>query len=112
MLLLCVSAGTDVSRSATHTAENKFTATMVRIKIAANLASLDALRLYPLKRQANFGKNLMRDHTLETATPEEIHNQQFSADGELMLNLENETYKDYMLDNTYRALQLNSSIRE
>lgn len=99
--------GTDVSRSATHTAENKFTATMARIKIAANLASLDAASALSVKSvKANFGKNLMRDHTLGTATPEEIHNQQFSADGELMLNLENETYKDYMLDNTYRALRI------
>ena len=99
--------GTDVSRSATYTAENKFTATHARVKIAADLASLDAASALSIKSvKANFGKNVMRDHTLGTATPEEIHNQQFSADGELMLNLENETYKDYMLNNTYRALRI------
>ena len=99
--------GADVSRSATYTAENKFTATHARVKIAADLASLGAASALSIKSvKANFGKNVMRDHTLGTATPEEIHNQQFSADGELMLNLENETYKDYMLNNSYRALRI------
>lgn len=99
--------GTDVSRSATYTAENKFTATMARVKIAANLAALDAASVLSIKSaKVNFGKNAMRDHSLGTVTPEEIHNQQFSADGELSLNLEDETYKNYMLDNSYRALRV------
>lgn len=99
--------GVDVSRSSTYTAENKFTAIHAVVKIAANLAALDAASALSIKSaKCEFAKNVVRDHTLGTATPEEIHNQQFSAQGELAFNLENETYKDYMLNNTYRALRI------
>ena len=41
-----------------------------------------------------------------TVEPEDILNQQISVEGSLELNLEDDTYRDYMLNGTYRAMQI------
>jgi len=93
--------------TASYTLENKFVSRMIKVKLAANIAGLAAASEIDIKSVSlTVAKNLTRDHLLGTCDPEDIHNQQFNVEGEMVINLENTTYKDYYLDNTYRAMQI------
>lgn len=99
------SVGATVSKS--YVAENKFTAKHANVKIAANLAALDAASNVAVKNfRITFNKNLMRDHDLGTVSAIDILNQSISVEGQLELLYEDNTYRDYMLDGTYKALRL------
>lgn len=99
--------GVDTSWSGVASTENRFVARHVRIKIASNLAGLDAASELDLK-SANItvNKNVTRDHVLGTYDPDDIFNQQFGAEGSVSLNLTDDTYKDFMLNNSYRAMRI------
>lgn len=100
-------AGDDSSVTATYTAENRFLAQHVSVKLADTVAGLGAATEIPLKSfNVTFTKNVVRDHNIGTIEPTEIHNQQFSVEGQFTLNLENDTYKDLMIDGTYKAMRL------
>lgn len=88
-------------------AETKFTKKHVSIKLAANLAGLAAASAISIKRlNIVISKNVTLDDVLGTAEPEDILNQQLSIEGELMLNYEDETYKNYMRQGTSRAMEI------
>lgn len=79
----------------------------VGVKFAANVGALTAATAVSLKSlELNINKNTMFDNVIGTAEPEDILNQQFSVEGSISLNLEDDTYKDYMLDGTYRAMEI------
>jgi hypothetical protein len=42
-----------------------------------------------------------------TVEPEDILSQEISVEGSLTLNLEDDTYRNYMLAGTYRAMEIN-----
>jgi len=89
------------------TAENKFTKKHVGIKVAANIAGLAAATVLSIKNLVlTIKSNVKMDDVLGTAEPEDFLNQQFSIEGELTLNYEDETWKTYMTDGTYKALQI------
>ena len=93
--------------SATFTAENKFLGRHVNIKIAdttGDLAAASVLNVKELSLEIN--KNVMRDHALSTVQAVDILNQKIEIMGTLTLDLEDETYKDYMLDGSYKALRI------
>ena len=50
--------------------------------------------------------NTKFDSVLGTVEPEDILGQQFSVEGSLELNKEDETYRNYMLGGTYRAMDI------
>lgn len=79
----------------------------VAVKFAANVGALSAATAVSLKSlELNINKNTTFDNVIGTAEPEDILNQQFTVEGSISLNLEDDTYKDYMLDGTYRAMEI------
>lgn len=92
---------------ATLTAENKFTKKHLQFKIATNLSGLAAASTISLKKLSlKIAKNVMLDDVLGTAEPEDILNQQLSVEGELELNYEDETYKNYMKLGSSKAMEI------
>lgn len=79
----------------------------VSVKVAANVGALSAATPISVKNlELNINKNTVFDSVIGTVEPEDILNQQFSVEGSLNLNFEDDTYKDLMLDNTYRAMEI------
>lgn len=66
---------------------------------AATPISLNALEI-------NFNKNVLNDVVMGTVEPEDNLNQQLSVEGSITLRLEDDTYRDYMLGGTYRAMEM------
>lgn len=86
---------------------SKFLHQHLIFKLAANVASLTAATAISLKKlELNFNRNTMFDGVMGTVEPEDILNQQLSVEGSLTLNLEDDTYRDYMLNGTYRAMEV------
>ena len=97
---------------------NKFLHQHLVVKLASSIAGLSGATGISLKKlELEIKSNAKFDSVLGTVEPEDILNQQFSVEGTLELNKEDETYRNYMLGNTYRALDIsliraaNSSIQ-
>lgn len=86
---------------------SKFLHQHVSVKLAAAVGNLSAATAISLKNlEFTINKNAMFDSVMGTVEPEDILNQQISVEGSLELNLEDDTYRDYMLNGTYRAMQI------
>ena len=86
---------------------NKFLHQHLQFKLAATVGALSASTAISLKSfDLTISKNTMFDGVMGTVEPEDILNQQFSVEGSLNLNLEDDTYRDYMLNGTYRAMDV------
>lgn len=86
---------------------NKFLHQHLVFKLASATAGLSGASAISLKGLTlNINANTIKDDVLGTLAPEDILNQQFSVDGSITLNKEDETYRNYMLDGTYRAMQV------
>ena len=89
------------------TAETKFTKKHLGFKVASALGGLTAASTVSVKSLSlNISKNVELDDVLGTAEPEDILNRQISVEGEIKLNYEDETWKNYMRDNTNRAMEI------
>lgn len=76
-------------------------------KLATTVGGLAAASAVSLKKlELNFNANTKFDSVLGTVEPEDILGQQFSVEGTLELNKEDETYRNYMLNGTYRAMDI------
>lgn len=85
----------------------KFLHQHVQVKLATSTAGLDAATALSVKNlELNINKNSMYDTVIGTVEPEDILNQQLSVEGSLELNLEDDTFRDYMLNGTYRAMRI------
>lgn len=79
----------------------------LQTKIAANVGALAAASVIPLKRlELNISANTVHDFEIGTVEPTDVLNQQFTVEGSLELNKEDDTYRDYMLDGTYRSVEV------
>lgn len=79
-------------------------------KLAATVGALSGSTAVSLKKlELNFNANTKFDSVLGTVEPEDILGQQFSVEGTLELNKEDETYRNYMLNGTYRAMDITFS---
>lgn len=86
---------------------SKFLHQHTKVKLASNIAGLSGASEISLKSlELNVNKNTMFDSVMGTVQPEDILNQQLSVEGSFELNLEDDTYRDYMLNGTYRALEI------
>ena len=86
---------------------NKFLHQHLQFRLAANIGALSAATALSLKSlELTFNRNSMFDGVMGTVEPEDILNQQLSIEGSLELNLEDDTYRDYMLNGTYRAMEV------
>lgn len=96
------------SQTAAYTSlGSKFLHQHVQVRLAATVGALSAATPISLKNlELNINKNTMFDSVIGTVEPEDILNQQLSVDGSLTLNLEDDTYRDYMLAGTYRAMEI------
>lgn len=96
------------SQTANYTSlGNKFLHQHLSFKLAANVGSLTAATPISLKAlELNIAKNTLFDGVMGTIEPEDILNQQLSVEGSITLNLEDDTYRDYMLAGTYRAMEI------
>lgn len=89
------------------TVGNKFLQQHAQIKIASNLAGLAAATPISVKSlKLTIAANAERDNVLGTSEPEDILNHQFSVEGELTLNKEDATYRNYMLLGTYKSMDI------
>lgn len=79
----------------------------LEVRLAANVGSLSAASAISLKSlELNINRNTVFDGVIGTVEPEDILNQQLSVDGSIELNLEDDTYRNYMLNGTYRAMEI------
>jgi len=87
--------------------EDKFTKRHLEFKVASNIAGLGAASAVSIKAvNITFTKNVVPDDAMGTAVPEDFLNQAFSVEGSITLNYNDETWKNYMINNTSRAMQL------
>lgn len=101
--------GRDWSNQAENftTRGNKFLHQHVQVKLADNIAGIAAASTISLKSlELNILANTEFDSVLGTVEPEDILNLQFSVEGSMTLNKESTAYKGYMLDGTYKSLEV------
>ena len=96
------------SNSAAYTAETKFRPQDVSIKFAAAVANLGAASAVSTIRRfaLEFNKNVEDFQGLGSVTPVDFLNKDFNLSGEVEILFEDETYLNYALNNTYRAIRL------
>src|SRR5690606_4795041 len=86
---------------------SKFLHQHLEVRLAANVGALSGATAISLKNlEFTVNKNTIFDSVMGTVEPEDILNQQISVEGSLTLNLEDDTYRDYMLNGTYRAMEI------
>lgn len=89
-----------------YTAENKFRHQDLRLKIAANLAALDAASKVNVQSLTlRIQRSVARENALGTVQPVDILSREFKISGSMKLTYEDRTYRDYMLDGTTKALR-------
>lgn len=94
--------------TATYAQYNKFLGRHASIKIAATAADLAAATAISVKSLTlRIKKNLVFDNNLGTVWPDDILNTKLEIEGDLELYLNDQTYRQYMLDASYKALRIN-----
>jgi len=84
---------------------SKFLHQHLQFKTAAAVGSLAAASAISLKElEFTINANAQFDTVLGTVEPEDILNQQFSVEGSLTLNKTDDSYRQLMLANTYKAV--------
>ena len=85
----------------------KFTHQHASVKVAANLASLDAASKISVQELTlTIKKNVIRENSLGTVQPIDILNRKIEISGKLKLTHEDRTYRDYMLDGTKKSIRI------
>lgn len=84
---------------------NKFLHQHLVFKLAANTAGIAAASAISLKKlELNFTKNSTHDVVLGTVEPEDVLASNFAVEGSIELLKQDETYRNLMLDGTYKAM--------
>lgn len=87
---------------------NKFIHQNLVFKLAANVGSLTAATNISLKEfNLTVSRNVIHDVVMGTVEPEDVLSQEISVEGDLTLNLQDDTYRNYMLAGTYKAMEVN-----
>lgn len=77
-------------------------------KIAANIAGLSAATAISLKElEYTIDRKTIFDEVMGTVEPEDILSQPISVEGTATLNLEDDTYRNYMLNGNYKSVEIN-----
>lgn len=86
---------------------NKFLHQHLIFKLADTVGALSGASAISLKKlELNITANADFDAVLGTVEPEDILNQQFAVEGTVELLKQDETYRNYMLGNTYKAMDI------
>lgn len=76
-------------------------------KLAANVAGVAAASALSLKElEFTIDRKTIFDEVMGTVEPEDILSQPISVEGTATLNLEDDTYRGYMLNGTYKTMQI------
>lgn len=91
----------------TYAEDYKFTKRKAQVKIANDVSGLGAASVLKLKQfNMTISKNLIKDGGFNTVEPEAFYNGETAIEGTLMLNWEDQTYRNYMLNGDRKALRL------
>lgn len=86
---------------------NKFLHQHLQVRLASAVGGLSAATPVSLKSlEYTISRNAIFDEVMGTVEPEDILSQTVSVEGTMNLNLEDDTYRNYMLGNTYRAVEI------
>lgn len=76
-------------------------------KLAANIAGIAAATNISLKNlEFTIDRKTIFDEVMGTVEPEDILSLPISVEGTLTLNLEDDTYRNYMLNGTYKSMEI------
>jgi len=85
----------------------KFLHQHLQFRVADTIVGLAAASVLSLKALTlTINKNPVRDNVMGTLQPEDIFNAQISVEGSLTLNYEDRVWRNYMLDGTYKAMEI------
>ena len=88
-----------------NTLGNKFLHQHLVFKLAASTGTLAAASAISLKKlELNFTKSAAHDVVLGTVEPEDVLASNFAVEGSIELLKQDETYRNLMLDGTYKAM--------
>lgn len=100
-------AGATATLTPSYTAENNFLPQHGVFKIATTQSGLTAASpISIIGMKLNFEKNVEEYNVIGSTSPSDIHNKQFSADGEFEIVFDDETFKTLLLADTQRAIRL------
>ncbi len=86
---------------------NRFTSKHVTLKIADSVAGLDAASAISIRSlKLVIEKNLSKDKVLGSLEPEDILNTVMRITGTVELNLNEDTYRDYSLNGSIKAMRI------
>jgi hypothetical protein len=86
---------------------SKFLHQDLSFKLATTIGGLGAATAISLKSlEITIARNTMFDNVLGTVEPEDILSQSLSVEGNLDLNLTDDTYRNLMLNGTYNAMEI------
>ncbi len=86
---------------------SKFLHQHLQFRLASAVGGLAAATPISLKSlELNINRNTVFDSVMGTAEPEDVLSQTIAVEGSIGLNLEDDTYRNYMLNNTYRAMDI------
>jgi hypothetical protein len=99
--------GVGSSHTVTYSAENKFMGRHLTFKLATLTSGLGAASAISIKKLVlKFEKRLKMDSVLGTVEPIDFLNQAFSIEGDVEMDLEDRTYRDLMMNGSYRAVRI------
>lgn len=91
-----------------YAAENRFRPQDLTFKLAADAASLAAASAICVKSlNLTIEKNVEPDECLGDTEPQDFLNKTFTITGSVTLNYDSQTYEDYALDGTQKAMRIN-----
>jgi hypothetical protein len=86
---------------------SKFLHQHLVFKLAANVAGIAAATNISLKElDFTIDRNTVFDEVMGTVEPEDVLSQTISVAGNLLLNLQDDTYRNYMLNGTYKSMEI------
>lgn len=94
-------AGADNADTPSYGTEYDFIARDIVIKIASSVAGLSGATAIKAKTvDWTYDQGLIRDHVVGSRTPDDIYNARMMITGNMELNFDSETFKDYYLGDT------------
>lgn len=86
---------------------SKFLHQHLQFRLASNIAGLSAATAISLKKlDLTIKRDAIFDQVIGTVEPEDVLSQTIGVEGSIDLNLEDDTYRNFMLNNTYRAAEI------
>lgn len=85
----------------------KFLHQHLQVKVAANIAGIGAATPIDVKKlELTIKKNVENDNVCGTLQPGDIVNKEFSVEGSITINRNDNTFKTYGLTDVYKAMQI------